>query len=284
MKKHPRFARGIYRRGNVYWLALQKNGTRHFITLETSDEAEAVKRARAIRENFTLTESAPLVAEVQRFIAYKVRQQEYTRSSEVTKRNKLLLFAASLPPGIAAASVTTRHVQRFYDETIARASPSTALGYVMTVRAFFRWAIEVVGIARTNPAKSVRLVRSFGRARKDFCTFELRDRLIADAPNEDLRFILFCGFHAGLRFQEIVEARAFWFDVNAGLLHLRKTPTMNFKDREERTIPLTLAFRAFLNDYGMPHPFMLKPKVSPGRSLYRYDFRLPFTTYMKGQG
>lgn len=129
---------------------MQKNGTRHFVTLETSDEAEAVKRARAIRENLTLTESAPLVAEVQRFIAYKVRQQEYTRSSEVTKRNKLLLFAASLPPGVAAASVTTRHVQRFYDEAIARASASTAL--VMTVRAFFRWALRSSG----SPVRTLR--------------------------------------------------------------------------------------------------------------------------------
>jgi integrase len=284
LKTHSKIGRGIYRRGNVFWLTVQKDGTRHFITLETTDPVEAVKRAASIRETLTLAASEPLAAEVRRFIAYKVRQQEYTRSTEITKRNKLLLFAASLPPGITAVSVTARHVQRFYDETIARASVSTALGYLMTVRAFFRWAIEVAGIARHNPTKSVRLVKSLGRARKDFCDFELRDRLLADAPNEDLRFILFCGFHAGLRFQEIVEARPFWFDTGAGQLHLRKTATMNFKDREERTIPLTLAFRTFLNDYGMRAPFMLKPEVPAGRSLYRYDFRLPFMSYMKAQG
>jgi hypothetical protein len=89
---------------------------------------------------------------------------------------------------------------------------------------------------------------------------------------------------APLRFQEIVEARPFWFDLNAGLLHLRKTPTMNFKDREERTIPLTQQFRAFLNTYGIHEPFMLRPEVKRGKSLYRYDFRRPFKIFVKAKG
>jgi hypothetical protein len=37
--------RGIYRRGDVFWLAKQVNGRRTFITLETGDYVEAVKRA-----------------------------------------------------------------------------------------------------------------------------------------------------------------------------------------------------------------------------------------------
>lgn len=283
MRRKLKIGRGIYQRGNIFWLAVQKNGERHFVTLETSDPAEAVKRATEIRASLTLDAAAPLHAEVRRFVAYKVRQQEYTRSSEVTKRNKLLLFADALPPNASAAAVTTRQVQRFYDDTVARASASTALGYLMTVRAFFRWAVEVARIARQNPAKGVRIVKSLGRARKDFCDFRLRDRLVTDAPTDELRFILYCGFHAGLRFQEIVEARPFWFDVANGRLSLRKTPTMNFKDREERTIPLTKEFRAFLRVYGLREPYMLRPDVTPGRALYRYDFRVSFMGYMTKQ-
>jgi integrase len=139
-------------------------------------------------------------------------------------------------------------------------------------------------IGRRKPVKEVRFAKPMGRARQNFCTYELRDKLITDAPSDELRFILFCGFHAGLRFQEIVEARPFWFDLAAGLLHLRKTATMNFKDREERTVPITQQFRAFLKTYGMHDPFMLRPEVKRGKSLYRYDFRRPFTLYMKTQG
>jgi integrase len=276
--------RGIYRRGNVYWMAIQRHGVREFISLETDDPAEAVRKAQLIREAPSLNDSSPLRAEIARFIAYKVRMNEYTPSSALTKRNKLLLFAKAMPQEACAASVTSRQVQSFYDEARKRVTDTTALGYMMTLQAFFRWAIEPERIARQNPVKQAKFAKPMGRARQDFCTYELRDQLIAEAPSDDLRFILYCGFHAGLRFQEVVEARPFWFDLSASLLHLRKTPTMNFKDREERTVPLTKEFRAFLKRYGLLRPFMLQPDVKHGKSLYRYDFRRPFTIYMKKQG
>src|SRR5439155_23134775 len=169
--------------GRVYWVAIQRNGKRHFITLETPDLAEAVRRTEIMRQNLELESGAPLNAEIDRFIAYKLRQQEYTRSSALTKRNKLLLFAASMPPGATAATVTTRQVQRFYDEALERTADTTALGYVMAVRAFFRWAVEVARIARRNPVKDVKLARTIGRARKDSCNSELLNRLIREAPN-----------------------------------------------------------------------------------------------------
>jgi integrase len=279
-----KLGRGLYLRGNVYWFAIQRNGKRHFITLETSDPAEAVRRAEMMRDHIDIESGAPIKAEIDRFIAHKQRQQEYTRSSAVTKRNKLLLFADALPPGATAATVTTRQVQRFYDQALERTQDTTALGYVMAIRAFFRWAVETARIARRNPVKDVKLARTIGRARKDFCTYDLRDRLIREAPTDELRFILFCGFHAGLRFQEIVEARPFWFDLESCYLHLRKTTTMNFKDREERSIPLTIHFQTFLKSYGLRDPFMLRPEVPHGKWLYRYDFRASFTKYMRAQG
>jgi integrase len=96
-----------------------------------------------------------------------------------------------------------------------------------------------------------------------------------------LLFVLFCGFHAGLRKNEIIEARPFWFDLGNGLLHLRKTSTINFKDREERTIPLTKAFSSFLVGYGLKEPYMLRPEVVHGVNRYRYDFTRPFAIHAK---
>src|SRR6266446_1883363 len=177
--KKRKLGRGIYLRGHVYWFAIQRNAKRHFITLETSDPAEAVRRVEIMRDHIDLESGAPLKAEIDRFVAYKLRQQEYTRSSAVTKRNKLLLFANSLPPGATAATVTTRQVQRFYDDALERTGvDTTALAYLMSVRAFFRWAVESAHIARRNPVKGVKVARTVGRARKDFCSYELRDRLV----------------------------------------------------------------------------------------------------------
>jgi hypothetical protein len=167
--------RGIYQRGNIYWLAIQRNGVRKFITLETSDPAEAVKRAADIREAPDLNASSPLRAEITRFIAYKKRMNAYTASTALTKLNKLLLFAADLPDTASAAAITVRQVQQFYDSVRERVTDTTALGYMMALQAFFRWAVEIERIARRNPVKEVRFAKPLGRcAWKHICRCSVR--------------------------------------------------------------------------------------------------------------
>lgn len=279
MKEFP----GLYRRGSVYWLARQRDGKRVFISLETSDTAEAIRRAREMISHPSLAASDRLSREAENFIAYRVGRHEYTASTASSKKYVLGTFAEFLgnPP---LASVTTADIQRFYDDARRQRSETTALGQLMALRAFFRWAKETRHLRRDNPAEGVRAVKADNKGRKEFCTPTLRDRLIAECPREDLRFVLFCGFHAGLRFNEIVQARAFWFDLKANLLHLRKHEGIQFKDREERTVPLTAAFRAFLDGYGLREPYMLRPERTHGKSLYRYDFGRPFDLYMEAQG
>ena len=108
----------------------------------------------------------------------------------------------------------------------------------------------------------------------------MRDKLIAKCDREDLKFVLFCGFHAGLRKAEIIEARPDWFDLRSGLIHVRKTDTFRPKDRNERTIPMTKALRTFLRGYGRRSPFMLHSEVAPGKSRYRWDFRRPWAEHV----
>jgi integrase len=95
---------------------------------------------------------------------------------------------------------------------------------------------------------------------------------------EDLKFVLYCGFHCGLRAQEIAEARPFWFDLDSGLLHLRKTDTIQFKGREERSVEFVRFIR---ETYGLREPFVLHPEKKHGKNRYRWDFRAPFKKYMK---
>jgi hypothetical protein len=64
-RKRPKLPRGIYLRGRVYWLTIQKNGKRYFITLETPDLADAVRRSEMMRQNLELESGAPLNAEIE---------------------------------------------------------------------------------------------------------------------------------------------------------------------------------------------------------------------------
>lgn len=273
-------ARGIRQHGNTHELNVQINGVRHWINLETDDFATAVTRAKEIRADPALVAPIGLLGEIDRFISYKVKMKEYTASTAKTKRNKLKLMAEFVGTKASASTVTTKRLQDWHDALLETVETSTIHGYMMTARAFFEWA-KLAKLRHTQPMDAVKLVESQGRARQDFCSFELRDALIENAPNDDIRFMLFCGFHAGLRLNEIIEARPFWFDLPAMRIPLRKTATMQFKDREERTIPMTVDFRRFLGGYGLRDPFMLKPEIEQGKDLYRYNPRTAWNNLMR---
>jgi integrase len=78
---------------------------------------------------------------------------------------------------------------------------------------------------RHNPVEGVQLARLDQKGRLLFYAPNQRDQLIANAQNDETKFILYCGFHAGLRKNEIIEARSEWFDLEHGALHVRATDT-----------------------------------------------------------
>ena len=286
---------GLYLRDRVWWLKLVRNGIKIGpLSLNTEDPVEALVRAAEIRKDPVLNPGDRLRADVTRFVDDMRDRNIWTAASADAKKPILLWFAESVGQR-PAAKITTADVQRFYDA--ARAEPykkdaagkpvkrtvDTVNGYISTIRSFFQWAIEDAKITRENPTEGVKLAKSLGKRREDFCTPELRDRLIEKCPREDLKFVLMMGFHAGLRFNEVCECVPAWVNLKRGLLELRKTPTMNFKDREERTIPMTHGLRKYLTEYGLRKPFMLHPEVKHGKSLHRWDFSQPFGTYMASQ-
>jgi integrase len=275
--------RGIYRRGSIYWLARQVDKKRHFVSLETSDPVEALGRAEKIRTEGVLETGAILCHTVERYIRYCRGRGEWTLSTERSKGYVLKSFA-KWAGKITPAEVSPEIIHHYYTERVKTHSPRTAHGNLMTLRGLFRWCMEVERTCRDNPAAKLRVKTPSLAAREDFCSPALRDKLISECPRDDLKFVLYCGFHAGLRFNEIVEAKASWFDLNAGLLHLRKHEGIQFKDGEERTIPLTKGFSTFLRTYGLYRPYMVHPEIPTRRkSVYRWDFGRPFDHYMEAQ-
>jgi integrase len=106
---------------------------------------------------------------------------------------------------------------------------------------------------------------------------------------EDLKFILYAGFHAGLRRKEICMAKVFWFDLDHGLIHAQNMPEEEFtlKDRDNRTIDMTDEFKAFLTGYlrdRKPGEFVLRPQKTKGIWKYRYDFSKMVEGHFKNVG
>jgi integrase len=273
--------KGIYRRGNIFWYSRMENGRRVQVTLGTDDFGEAVHSMLQVRGAPFLNQSDPLEQEITDFIAHKLRQNEYSRDSASTKRHILLEFAKFINSRDPAAIVTA-DVERFYRKLQERVSESTAQGYLTTLKSFFNSLVDTRKV-RSNPVLGVRVARLDQKGRALFCDPELRDKLINECCREDLKFVLFCGFHAGMRKQEIVEAHPDWFQLGANRLEIDATPTFRPKGRKARTLPLTKSFRDFLSSYGMRSPFMLHPEIQSGAWRYRYDFRRPWEQYMEKQ-
>jgi site-specific recombinase XerD len=107
---------------------------------------------------------------------------------------------------------------------------------MFTLRSFFNWCVAE-NLCRRNPAIEVQLDRIDRKGRSRFADLDLAQRLIENAPTDDLRFVLFCGFHTGMRKLEMVEAVPDWFDLRAKTVEIRATATFRPKDRDARTVP-----------------------------------------------
>jgi integrase len=172
--------------------------------------------------------------------------------------------------------VTTHRITRWMEERLAQ-HPGTAVAYLNQLRWFTRWLVDE-GKLGVDPCERIETPKIRMRHRRRFLRPDEARRLL-EACDDDpgLKFAVFCGLHLGLRKLEVIEARTEWLDLESGLFHVQSTETFQPKDRENRTIPLTDEFAAWLGDhYGRPEPYLLHPEVKRGRYRYRYDFRTKF--------
>jgi integrase len=274
--------KGVFLRGNIFWFRHGTGKNRLQVSLETRDEAEAIDKARVILENPELNPCNGFLTELNGYADEQVANGTWTANSRGSKTAVLRMFGEDM--GFKdLPEIKPGEIKAWHDKQKIRV-PASAQSYMLTVRAFFNWAVEKKMLWK-SPAAEVKLGKITKRVRVKFCTFEQRDKIIKAAEGDDeLQFILFCGFYAGMRKQEIIEARPDWFDLDHDLVHIEETPTFSIKNKKYRTVPLHPDFREFLERCGKRAPFMLKPEVEKGKSRYRYDFRKSFVAHMKANG
>lgn len=164
-----------------------------------------------------------------------------------------------------------------------RVQPSTVVAYAFTLRQFFAWA-QKTGQVLHNPAASLQLPRTPKPFRRNFVDRQTVARLIDTCSDQELKFILLAGFHAGLRFGEVVQSQPHWFNLQNQTLSVLRSSEWDTKDHTDRDIPLTNQFTNFLISYGLRSPFMIAPnKLSARRHRYRFDFKRRFQNYVARQ-
>ena len=220
--------KGIYRRGKVFWFASKMtNGKRELISLETKDEGEAIERVAKIKLDGVLEIKENFSSEVERFLADKRAMGKHTERSTTWFKETLKPFAKFVNEK-PSSKVTTEDIAEFYKGMRKDLAETTAKSRMGALRSFFSWCVK----SRRrfdNPTTEIKIPRISQPARTVFATKEQRDAIIAAAIDDtDLKFILLCAFHAGMRFNEISEARCDWFTLtgDSGFIQIQKTDSI----------------------------------------------------------
>jgi integrase len=282
---NPKLAQGIYKRGNTFWYRIQENGKRRAISLATDDVSIAITRAALAKANAPVPvakeghQTETFTDTIGKYIASKESTEKHTRNTSKWARLALNQFAKFVK-NKQAKSVTTEDVEGFYGmlrkRTLKNGKPlseNSARSYIRAVKAVMAWTVEK-RMRFDNPCKPFKLNKATQPNRTVFATKEQRDAFIAAAGDDStMTFILLCAFHAGMRFNEIVQARPDWFHLDKGFISIHKTDTFTPKNKKNRTVPISKTFRAFLETFEMPDStFIVEPERLDNTGKYRYNF------------
>ena len=291
-------AKGIYKQKLAYWLRYTLDGAQHRVNLQTRDFEEAIRKADALR-------GKPVKGKGEK-VAWKVAIKRYLDDKLLGRRpahlagKRLRSFRPDTAPRVGSclsvfaatcgasspAQVTIKQLQAYYDRR-AKKSSAGAKSTIATIQAF-------LDHIRCLPGRVIVPLENKPEARQVVVDMETANTWISDCLRDDLRFVLYCGFHAGMRAGEIAHSRAAWFDLKRQVLTIPgKEPQIlptgreylwRTKDGETREIPLSEAFCVFLNGFltnpkrDFCIPAKHRPKKSHATGLL--DFRAPFEKFV----
>lgn len=276
---------------SVWYFHRMVRGRRVWISLETDELSEALRKKAYLEGNEELTDSGRISDEVERYMAaVGPRLSEVTLPKIRSALKRLVTDLKDLP----MTRVTPADANDYAKGLSKVVGSETVRTYLTHAKALFGWCRES-GFLRTNPFDLVEIPTQKRRPRQRWVRPWDSDRLIEKCTRPDLKFVLLAGFHAGMRRNEIVHARPEWFDFHHHVIHISLMPRelaerrgldyFEPKDRTERSIPLSGPFEEFARDYVDPAwDYCIGQGRRKRRNAYRYDFRRPFDEFMAAQG
>lgn len=286
MSTKARLPAGLYLRGKMYWLRWTPvpEGAQVRQSLGTEDLVEAIEEAARIRRTdgpAKRAEAGECKAEIDRYVAACLA--DGLSGATMESRSYVLQGFVKEIGALTPRHIGTVACERWFAARLEK-HEHTAVSYLNQVRWWFAWLIER-GVVVRDPTAGIRVPKLKMRHRKVFLLPADARKLLEACEGKELKFALYCGLHAGMRKKEIIEARPEWFDLDEGLIHVQATATFEPKGRDNRTIPMTMEFKAWMQKEFPPRaPFVLHPEVKHGKYRYRYDFRKAFDLLVEDCG
>lgn len=288
---------GLYlKHGRYYWQPPTTHGVRPKpIALRTPHFHEAVMKIEEYRHRPDLrSQASDLETLIEVWKRAKSAGHEHRGAgTERTRRPAMKRFAKAFSsPG----RITTAALERWKAGMIGDGlSTATVAGYMRYAQSFCSWLVKK-GHLVENPFDDVRFPKSVPTKRDRALTKVQRDLLIRTCKCPDLKAVLFLGFHAGMRRNEILNLRREWLIIgpDGSPSHIRiqnegeddGRNEFDVKDREAKIVPVTRPLALFLAlEYGtFREPYLVAPQYKPGRHTYRWDFKRRFATHAKACG
>jgi integrase len=286
--------RGLYRQAGsrFWWFRWTQGSKRNAISLKTDDEAVAISKARAILAEglFHPVGNTSVETLITQYLRVAQERAKKPLRPEVAKTRGHVLRKYAVDTQIEfVGQITHSSISGWLDSFKRKGSSlDTIYTYARTLKTFVKYLVGAK-LVRADLLDNLHVPERAATGRKNWLKIDEVTRVIGESKDLTLTFILLCGFHAGLRKNEICNARVGWFDLDAGLLHVQNDPKSGFilKDRENRTIPLTTEFQQFLHGFlanRQAHEYAIVPSKEKGRGSYRVYFRRPFNTHMRRLG
>ncbi|MBX7157199.1 MAG: site-specific integrase [Verrucomicrobiae bacterium] len=288
---------GLYQRGknlNYTW-KYRVNGRQKYLATQTNDLAKAIEIVRAFKASPFKEADNDFIQAIEKFINYKKETVNYSDNSERWARSSLKSFG-NFSKNVDPSLVNPVLIKKFKAHLAGKVGTTSADICLRAVKSFFTWCVKVEKICINSPFEGIKIGSGSKSARISYCSRKTRDFIYDNSPNDDLTFILFCGFDTGFRKEEIICARRDWFFLDEKIPYVKVKQALapprlrkgekpfRIKNKKERIVPLTKKFTNFLKKYLKKHnplDFALQPKVGYGEAVYRYDFRRPFEEYIK---
>jgi integrase len=276
--------KGLYLRGNTYWFAFKREGHYYRLSTQETDEARAILVAREIRNQPQLAASDHLYREID---AYVKSLKDTNRRPNTYEGIRVVLrpWAEHMGPERLLSEINPRDIQAWFNAKRKVVIDNTAVAYLGVLSAFFKWALAKKKV-RSNPCNEVIIPKVRQRYRDNWIDKDAAKRLIDNCQDPELKYILFCALHAGMRKGETTMSRPEWFNLRRGFVRIpAEDGDWKPKDGCARTVPLSPKFQSFLTFVYPPrYPFMIAPEALQNGWHYRFDFKFRFNAYVRSQG
>lgn len=272
-------APGMFQRNNVWWVRYTVNKTQVRVSTGETVYGKACLVADKLRGR-ALDTSLPNVWDkaVEDYITKKRRAGKFTKASCSNVRYALAAFKKMFDPQ-SVTSLKTSTLAEFYEGLLrAGSAEATAQSYTDKVGTFGRYL--------NLPVQTPDYPVEPGSRRKVLRVEQIK-QLINECENSRTKFLLFCGFTAGLRKAEMAMATPDWFNLEGQEIVVPELDkNWRPKSKRSRRIPMTDDFRAFLEvEYTqwVDKPYMIAWDAKGGER-YRWDPRYPVMKYFKEKG